>query len=311
MACSEQEQWEWTAGQEDAGERIDKFIVETMEEDISRTTVQQWIKDGHVFVNGKTVKPNYKLAAADTVVLKVPEPEELNLQPEDIPLDIVYEDSDVIVVNKPRGMVVHPAPGHYSGTLVNALLHHCKDLSGINGVLRPGIVHRIDKDTSGLIMAAKNDWAHQHLAGQLKDHTVNRKYIAVVHGELVHDSGTIDAPIGRDPHDRKLYTVTEKNGKQAVTHFVVLERMNGYSLVELKLETGRTHQIRVHMKFIGHPLVGDPAYGRSKGISMEVEGQALHAAVLGFSHPRTGKMLNFEAPLPKEMERLLQILRKQ
>lgn len=305
------EQMEWVAAEEDAGERIDKFIVESLEDDVSRTTVQQWVKDGHAAVNGKAVKPNYKLAVDDVIVLTVPEPRELTIQPEPIPLNIVYEDSDVIVVNKPRGLVVHPAPGHYSGTLVNGLLHHCRDLSGINGVLRPGIVHRIDKDTSGLLMAAKNDLAHQHLAAQLKEHTVNRKYLAIVHGELPHDHGTIDAPIGRDPHDRKLYTVTEKNGKRAVTHFAVLERINGYSFVELKLETGRTHQIRVHMKFIGHPLVGDPAYGRSKGVSMDVEGQALHAAVLGFVHPRTGETLQFEAPLPSEMARLLDVLRQQ
>ncbi|WP_248926585.1 RluA family pseudouridine synthase [Paenibacillus hamazuiensis] len=311
MAHTEQEQLEWTVEAADAGERIDKYIVESLEEDVSRTHVQQWIKDGHVTVNGKPVKPNYKLAAEDAIAVTVPEPEELNIQPEPIPLDVVYEDSDVIVVNKPRGMVVHPAAGHYSGTLVNALMHHCKDLSGINGVMRPGIVHRIDKDTSGLLMAAKNDLAHQHLAEQLKEHSVSRKYIAIVHGNLAHDHGTIDAPIGRDPHDRMLYTVTDKNSKHAVTHFVVLERLGAYSVVELKLETGRTHQIRVHMKFIGHPLVGDPAYGRSKGITMEVEGQALHAAELGFTHPRSGERMQFEAPLPAEMERLLDVLRKQ
>jgi 23S rRNA pseudouridine1911/1915/1917 synthase len=256
------------------------------------------------------VKPNYKLAVGDQVIVVVPEPEEADIRPEPIPLDVVYEDGDVIVVNKPRGLVVHPAPGHTSGTLVNALVHHCRDLSGINGVLRPGIVHRIDKDTSGLLMAAKNDAAHLSLAEQLKEHTVNRKYIALVHGNLAHEHGTVDAPIGRDPHDRKMYTVTDKNSKPAVTHFRVLERFSGgYTLVELKLETGRTHQIRVHMKFIGHPLVGDPMYGRSKSITMETEGQALHAAVLGFVHPSTGETLHFEAPLPADMEHLLHALR--
>ncbi|TBL78175.1 RluA family pseudouridine synthase [Paenibacillus thalictri] len=308
----EQERLEWTADTEDAGERLDKFVVESIEEDVSRTLIQQWIKDGHVTVNGKTVKSNYKIAVGDSVQLVEPPPEQLLIEAEPIPIEVVYEDADVIVVNKPRGMVVHPAPGHYSGTLVNALMYHCQDLSGINGVMRPGIVHRIDKDTSGLLMAAKNDLAHQHLAGLLKDHDVDRKYIAIVHGNLPHDNGTIDAPIGRDLKDRKLYTVTEKNSKRAVTHFVVLERFaSGHTLVELKLETGRTHQIRVHMKFIGYPLVGDPAYGRSKGITMDVEGQALHAAVLGFTHPRTREQLRFEAPLPAEMEHLLERLRMQ
>jgi 23S rRNA pseudouridine1911/1915/1917 synthase len=295
---------EWTVGTELAGQRIDKFITDALEEDTSRTQIQQWIKDGHVTVNGKPAKPNYKLSLDDIIIVTVPEPIDVELAAEDIPLAVIYEDSDVIVVNKPRGLVVHPAPGHYSGTLVNALLHHCQDLSGINGVLRPGIVHRIDKDTSGLIMAAKNDRAHASLADQLKAHTVNRKYIALVHGNIQHENGTIDAPIGRDSHDRKMYTVTEKNSKHAVTHFLVLERFGDFTLVELKLETGRTHQIRVHMKFIGHPLVGDPMYGKSKG-TMNMEGQALHAAVLGFNHPRSDKPLLFEAPLPDDFEDLL------
>jgi 23S rRNA pseudouridine1911/1915/1917 synthase len=299
---------EWTVGPEYVAQRIDKFITEALEEDISRTQVQQWMKDGHVTVNGKAAKSNYKLSTQDVISITIPEPVDIALTPEDIPLNVVYEDSDVIVVNKPRGFVVHPAPGHYSGTLVNALLFHCRDLSGINGVLRPGIVHRIDKDTTGLIMAAKNDKAHISLAEQLKEHTVNRKYIALVHGNIQHDHGTIEAPIGRDAHDRKMYTVTEKNSKHAVTHFAVLERFGDYTLVELKLETGRTHQIRVHMKFIGHPLVGDPMYGKSKG-AMSLEGQALHAAVLGFVHPRTGETLQFAAPLPADMEQLLNGLR--
>ncbi|MCZ8518796.1 MULTISPECIES: RluA family pseudouridine synthase [Paenibacillus] len=302
---------EWSVGQEEAGERIDKFLAEMLEDglDVSRTQLQQWIKDGHVTISGRTVKPNYKLSEGDRLQLVVPEPQELELTAEDIPLEVVYEDSDVIVVNKPRGMVVHPAPGHYSGTLVNALLYHCKDLSGINGIMRPGIVHRIDKDTSGLLMAAKNDLAHAGLTEQLKAHSATRKYIALVHGNVPHENGTVDAPIGRDPKDRKLYTVTEKNSKHAVTHFIVLERFGDYTLMELKLETGRTHQIRVHMKFIGHPLVGDPQYGPSKSKGIPMDGQALHAAVLGFDHPRTGESLLFEAPLPDDMNRLLEVLK--
>ncbi|CAH1204649.1 Ribosomal large subunit pseudouridine synthase D [Paenibacillus allorhizoplanae] len=302
-----QEPIEWTVENQYANERIDKFITEALEEDISRTLVQQWVKDGHVKVNGKAVKPNYKLSLQDVIALVIPEPQGVELLAENIPLNVVYEDSDVIVINKQRGLVVHPAPGHYSGTLVNALMYHCKDLSGINGELRPGIVHRIDKDTSGLIMSAKNDKAHASLAEQLKAHTVNRKYIALVHGYIQHDQGTIDAPIGRDSHDRKMYTVTEKNSKTAVTHFVVLERFGDFTLVELKLETGRTHQIRVHMKFIGHPLVGDPMYGKSKGMLMD--GQALHAAILGFKHPRTGEWMQFEAPIPPDMENLISTIR--
>ncbi|KQX64707.1 MULTISPECIES: RluA family pseudouridine synthase [unclassified Paenibacillus] len=298
---------EWTVEGQYASERIDKFITEALEEDVSRTLVQQWVKDGHVKVNGKAIKPNYKLSEQDVISLRIPEPQGVELAAENIPLNVVYEDTDVIVINKQRGLVVHPAPGHYSGTLVNALMYHCKDLSGINGELRPGIVHRIDKDTSGLIMSAKNDKAHASLAEQLKAHTVNRKYIALVHGNLQHDQGTIDAPIGRDSNDRKMYTVTEKNSKHAVTHFVVIERFGDFTLVELKLETGRTHQIRVHMKFIGHPLVGDPMYGKSKGMLMD--GQALHAAILGFKHPRTEEWLQFEAPIPTDMDNLLQTIR--
>jgi 23S rRNA pseudouridine1911/1915/1917 synthase len=253
---------ELTVDPEQAGERIDKYIADSLEEGYSRTQIQQWVKDEHVKVNGKAVKTNYKLRTLDEITLIIPEPVELDIASEAMELDIVYEDSDVIVINKPRGMVVHPALGHYSGTLVNGLMFHCKDLSGINGVLRPGIVHRIDKDTSGLLMAAKNDLAHSSLAEQLKNHTVTRKYLAIVQGVISHENGTIDAPIGRDPHDRKLYTVTERNSKEAITHFLVQERFSENTLVELKLETGRTHQIRVHMKFIKHPLMGDPSYGR-------------------------------------------------
>ncbi|WP_238996480.1 RluA family pseudouridine synthase [Paenibacillus pinistramenti] len=299
--------YEWTADEKDAKQRIDKYIVEGMDEQVSRSQIQLWIDAGHVTVNGSPVKSNYKLSAGDEVLLQIPETSAVEIIPEDIPLDVYYEDGDVIVVNKPRGMVVHPAPGHASGTLVNALMHHCKDLSGINGELRPGIVHRIDKDTSGLLMAAKNDLAHASLAAQLKDHSVTRKYFALVHGNLSHDQGTVDAPIGRDTSDRKMFAVTERNSKRAVTHFQVVERFGDYTLLELKLETGRTHQIRVHMKFIGHPLVGDPMYGRSKGLKMD--GQALHAAVLGFIHPRSGEYLEFKAPIPEDMEGLLAVLR--
>ncbi|MCR8641896.1 RluA family pseudouridine synthase [Paenibacillus sp. N1-5-1-14] len=303
-----QEEQEWIVDQTQCGDRIDKFLTECLD-DVSRTQVQNWVKDGHARVKQSVVKPNYKLNAGDVVTLVIPESVETEIGPEDIPIEVVFEDSDVIVVNKPRGMVVHPAAGHPNGTLVNALLHHCKDLSGINGVMRPGIVHRIDKDTSGLLMAAKNDLSHNSLAAQLKEHSVNRKYLAIVHGDVAHEQGTIDAPIGRDPHDRKLFTVTEKNAKHAVTHFSVIERFGDSTLVELKLETGRTHQIRVHMKFIGHPLVGDPAYGgRNKHITM-AGGQALHAALLGFVHPRTGAYHEFEAQLPEDMEQLLQNLR--
>ena len=298
---------EWTAEPEDAKARIDKYIAEALGEEASRSQVQLWITEGHVKVNNSEIKSNYKLTPGDRISLMIPEPTPVKIIPEDIPLDIAYEDSDLIVVNKPRGMVVHPAPGHPSGTLVNALMHHCKDLSGINGELRPGIVHRIDKDTSGLIMAAKNDKAHASLAAQLKDHSVTRRYYALVHGNINHDQGTVDAPLGRDPHDRKLYMVTDRNSKHAVTHFTVVERFGDYSLLELKLETGRTHQIRVHMKYIGYPLVGDPVYGKSKGLKMN--GQALHAAVLGFVHPVTEEYMEFTAPMPDEMEELLAVLR--
>lgn len=297
---------EWTVEADFAKERIDKYIADSME-GVSRSQVQIWIGDGQVTVNGSQVKSNYKLAAGDKIELVVPEVAAVEILPENIPLEVVYEDSSVIVVNKQRGLVVHPAPGHASGTLVNALMYHCHDLSGINGELRPGIVHRIDKDTSGLLMAAKNDKAHASLAAQLKDHSVNRRYIALVHGHVQHDQGTIDAPIGRDAHDRKMFTVTERNSKHAVTHFSVMERLGDYTLLELKLETGRTHQIRVHMKFIGHPLVGDPMYGRSKGVKMN--GQALHAATLGFVHPDSGETLEFNAPLPQDMEDVLASLR--
>lgn len=301
---------EWIVSAEQTGERADKHVTDELADpSVSRSQVQEWIRQGAVTVNGQSVKPNAKMQLGDKILVVIPEPEPLEAIPENIPLDIVYEDEDVIVINKPRGMVVHPALGHSSGTVVNALLYHCKDLSGINGVKRPGIVHRIDKDTSGLLMAAKNDLAHASLAEQLKAHTVNRRYSALVYGLLPHDRGTIDAPLGRDPHDRKLFTVTDKGGKRAVTHFAVMERFDDYTLVELKLETGRTHQIRVHMKYIGHPLVGDPVYGGRAGRTLGMSGQALHAGVLGFVHPRTGKELEFSVPIPADMEHALNVLR--
>ncbi|MFF2236559.1 RluA family pseudouridine synthase [Bacillus thuringiensis] len=295
-----------TVAEEQKNERIDKFVA-GINNEWSRSQVQQWIKDDVVTVNGKAVKVNYKVKEEDEITVTIPEPEELDIQPEDLNLEIYYEDADVLVVNKPRGMVVHPAPGHTSGTLVNGLMHHCTDLSGINGVMRPGIVHRIDKDTSGLLMVAKNDMAHESLVNQLVAKTVTRRYKAIVHGVIPHDKGTIDAPIARDKKERQSMTVDE-NGKNAVTHFQVLDRFKDFTLVECRLETGRTHQIRVHMKYIGYPLAGDPKYGPKK--TLDMNGQALHAGILGFDHPRTGEYIQFEAPIPEVFEVALNILRK-
>ncbi|WBL13354.1 RluA family pseudouridine synthase [Sutcliffiella sp. NC1] len=285
-------------------DRLDKVISES---EWSRTQVQQWIKEGHVLVNGQKVKSNYKVSIGDEIQVTVPEAIEVDILPEDIPLDIYYEDSDVIVVNKPKGMVVHPAAGHTTGTLVNALMAHCKDLSGINGELRPGIVHRIDKDTSGLLMVAKNDMAHEKLVEQLVAKTVTRKYEALVHGVIAHDVGTIDAPIGRDKKDRQSMTVTDENSRHAVTHFKVIERYKDFTHVECQLETGRTHQIRVHMKYIGYPLVGDPKYGPRK--TLDINGQALHAGVLGFNHPRTNEYIELTAPTPPEFNDALKFIK--
>ncbi|KYG35155.1 RluA family pseudouridine synthase [Alkalihalobacillus trypoxylicola] len=298
--------FEWTVTEENHQERIDKLLT-VLEQEWSRTQVQQWIKEQHVLVNGKSIKSNYKVNEKDMITVHVPEPEAMELKPENIPLDIVYEDADVLVVNKPKGMVVHPAPGHYTGTLVHALLYHCQDLSGINGVIRPGIVHRIDKDTSGLLMVAKNDVAHESLVNQLKNKTTKRVYQAIVHGVIDHQTGTIDAPIGRDKKDRQSMTVTDEHSRDAVTHFTVLERFNDYSYLQCELETGRTHQIRVHMKYIGHPLAGDPKYGPKKTLSLN--GQALHASTIGFNHPRTDEWLEFSSKLPQEMEDTLNHLR--
>ncbi|MDN5708375.1 MAG: RluA family pseudouridine synthase [Planococcus sp. (in: firmicutes)] len=291
--------------EEQKGERIDK-VISAVDEEWSRSQISNWVKDGHIKVNGETVKPNYKVRLEDEILITPPLLEELDAEPENLDLDIVYEDEDVLVVNKPKGMVVHPAPGHASGTLVNGLMYHCTDLSGINGIVRPGIVHRIDKDTSGLLMVAKNDLAHTSLVDQLVEKSVTRKYLALVHGHIAHDKGTIEAPIARDPKERQKMAVVDK-GKHAVTHFTVLERFGDFTLVECRLETGRTHQIRVHMRYIGFPLVGDPKYGPRK--TMDVGGQALHAGVIGFIHPRTKEYLEFSAPLPTEFEELLETLR--
>ncbi|WP_175638842.1 RluA family pseudouridine synthase [Metabacillus schmidteae] len=295
--------FELQVNEEHKNERIDKFLS-TVNNEWSRTQVQLWIKDGLVKVNDRSIKTNYKCQVDDHITVEIPEPEALDVAAEEMDLDIYYEDQDVLVVNKPKGMVVHPAPGHMSGTLVNGLMAHCKDLSGINGVLRPGIVHRIDKDTSGLLMVAKNDMAHESLVQQLVDKTVTRRYKALVHGNIQHDHGTINAPIGRDKVDRQSMTVTNISSKEAVTHFHVLERFEQYTFVECQLETGRTHQIRVHMKYIGYPLVGDPKYGPKK--TLPINGQALHAGILGFEHPRTKEYLEFEAPLPEEFVKVLE-----
>lgn len=285
--------------------RIDKELAHHLA-DISRSQLQKWIEDGNVTVNGEKVKPKYKLAVGDRVVVQPEKPQKIDLEPENIPLDIVYEDDDVIVVNKPQGMVVHPAPGHPNHTLVNALLYH-SPLSTINGEFRPGIVHRIDKDTSGLLMIAKNDLAHRSLAAQLKAKTNEREYVALVHGVIKEEQGTIDAPLGRSKKDRKKQAVVE-DGRHAVTHFKVLERFQHYTLVSCRLETGRTHQIRVHMKYIGHPLAGDPLYGPRK--TLPGNGQYLHARLLGFKHPRTGKQMTFTSPLPEYFQKMIDHLEK-
>ena len=278
-------------------ERLDKCISMLIES-LSRSFIQKMIKDETVTVNGNPAKGSYRVKCDDEVVFCLPKAVEPDILPEDIPLDILYEDTDVIVVNKPKGMVVHPAAGHYSGTLVNALLYHCKDLSGINGVMRPGIVHRIDRDTSGLLIVAKNDFAHQSLSAQLADRSLSRVYEAVVHGGFRADSGTVNAPIGRHPVDRKRMAVTEKNSRHAVTYWEVIERYAGFTHIRCKLETGRTHQIRVHMAHIGHPLLGDMVYGAGKP-EKGLEGQCLHARTLKFIHPRTGEHMELTSPLPE------------
>lgn len=285
--------------------RLDVFIAGKMD-DKSRAYIQNLIKEGNVVIFGKVKKSNYKLKLNDVVEFSIPDNEKLDVEPENIPLDVLYEDKDVIVVNKPQGMVVHPAPGNYTGTLVNALLYHCTDLSGINGVLRPGIVHRIDKDTSGILVVAKNDAAHNSLAAQLKEHSMNRVYNALVEGVIKEESGTVDKPIGRHPVDRIKMAVV-KDGRHAVTHYNVLERYANNTLIECKLETGRTHQIRVHMAYIGHPIVGDPVYGYKKQ-KFNLQGQMLHARKLGFIHPSTGKYIEFSSELPDYFKKILKLL---
>lgn len=289
-------------------ERLDKFLS-TMLPDQSRSYLQKIIKDGNVLVNGEPKKSSYRLEDGDEVTADLPELKSPNIEPENIPLDILYEDDSILMVNKPKGMVVHPSAGHYTGTLVNAVLWHCQgQLSGINGVSRPGIVHRIDKDTTGVLVVCKNDAAHNAVAAQLKEHSITRKYRAIVHGVIKEDEGTVDAPIGRHPTERKKMASGVKNGKRAVTHYRVLERFQGYTYVECQLETGRTHQIRVHMASIHHPLLGDTVYGPAKD-SHHLEGQTLHAMVLGLIHPVTGEYLEVEAPLPEYFENLLKKFR--
>ncbi|MBW0768224.1 RluA family pseudouridine synthase [Mammaliicoccus lentus] len=292
--------------EQEAGVRIDKLLPE-LNPDWSRSQIQDWIKLGLVEVNGKVVKSNYKTKLNDTIVATEKVVEEVDIVAEDLGIEVYYEDKDVAVVYKPKGMVVHPAPGHYTGTLVNGLMYAITDLSGINGEIRPGIVHRIDKDTSGLLMVAKNDIAHRGLVEQLVDKTVTREYTALVHGHIPHEFGTIEAPIGRNPKERQEMAIVD-DGKEAVTHFNVIEKFDQYTLVNCQLETGRTHQIRVHMKHIGYPLVGDPKYGRKK--TLDLGGQALHAGLLGFEHPITGKYIEKEAPLPEYFEALIEKLRK-
>lgn len=298
----------FSASTEDSGIRVDRFLQARLP-DHSRSAIQKWMEDGCVLVNGKSVAKNYKLSGVCEILVRIPEPQELQVRAENIPLDIVYEDDDLLVVNKPKGMVVHPAPGNSDGTLVNALLYHCKgSLSGINGVIRPGIVHRIDKDTSGLLMVAKNDRAHLGLAEQIKEHSFDRVYETVVYGQFKEDSGTVNAPIGRHPVDRKRMAVTASHSREAVTHFQVLERLNGFTHLRVQLETGRTHQIRVHMAYIGHPVAGDPVYGPRKVIS-ELHGQCLHAREIGFTHPVTGERMHFSSPLPDYFVRFLDQVR--
>ena len=291
------------------GERIDRYLSGCLE-DLSRSYIQKLVKDGNIRVDGRIVKANYKLSAGEEIRVLVPDPEVPDIRPENIPLDILYEDDDILVVNKPKGMVVHPAPGHYEHTLVNAVMYHCGErLSGINGVMRPGIVHRIDMDTTGSLLICKNDQAHRILAEQLKEHSITRRYHAIVHGNLKDDHGTVDAPIGRHPTDRKKMSTKAPNARSAVTHYSVLERFGDYTYIECELETGRTHQIRVHMSSIGHPILGDPVYGPAR-CPYKLQGQTLHAKILGITHPSTGTYMEFDAPLPEYFVKLLDVLRK-
>lgn len=293
---------------ESSGVRVDKLLADALG-NISRSYIQKLISGGSVTVNENIIKANYKTSLGDQIKVCIPEPEPIDILPEDIPLDILFEDSDILIVNKPKGMVVHPAPGHYNNTLVNAVMFHCKDnLSGINGVLRPGIVHRIDKNTTGSLLICKNDVSHRKLAEQLKNHDITRTYHAIVHGNIKRDVETIDAPIGRHPVERKKMSVRGTNMRNAVTHYRVLERFGNYTYIECQLETGRTHQIRVHLASIGHPVLGDDVYGPAK-CPFRLEGQTLHAKVLGITHPITESYMEFDAPLPEYFLQLLNKLR--
>lgn len=303
------QEYHFQISEELEGERIDKALSILMDS-LSRSFISKLIKDGKVMIQQKAVKASYTVKTDDEVIFSLPPSVQPDIVAEDIPLDILYEDKDVIVINKPKGMVVHPAAGHYSGTLVNALMYHCgKDLSGINGVMRPGIVHRIDMDTTGSIIVCKNDIAHNHIAAQLKEHSITRKYHAICYGVLKEDSGTINKPIGRHPNDRKKMAVNEKNGKEAITHYKVLERFKDYTYIECQLETGRTHQIRVHMSSIGHPLLGDEVYAPGRKHHFHLIGQTLHAKILGFQHPATNEYIETDAPLPEYFINLLNKLR--
>lgn len=303
------EEYNIDASEEWIDKRIDKMLSEYFA-DYSRSFLKKLFDDGLITVNNKSVKPSYKVKSADMIDISVPDPVNIDISPENIPLDIIYEDDDIILVNKPKGMVVHPAPGHYGGTLVNGLMYHFGDsLSGINGEFRPGIVHRIDMDTTGVLVVCKNDSAHRSLSEQLHEHSITRKYYAIVHGNIQQNEGTVDAPIGRSPRDRKKMAVNTRNGRRAVTHYRVLERFGGrYTYIECQLETGRTHQIRVHMASIGHPILGDDVYGPKK-CPFKLQGQTLHAGVLGFIHPSTGEYIEFKADLPEYFKELLVKLR--
>lgn len=299
----------FTIETDDVNKRVDVFLNEEME-DVSRSALQKNIEKGNITVNGEKISKNYKLRLGDIVEAELPPLENIDIVPEDIPLDIMYEDDDLIVINKPQNMVVHPAPGHYTGTLVNALMFHCGDnLSGINGVLRPGIVHRIDKDTSGVLVIAKSDLAHKGLSEQLAEHSMKRVYNAIVYNSFSEESGTVDGNIDRSKNDRKKMAVVMQGGRNAVTHYKVIEKLGKYTWVELQLETGRTHQIRVHMSYIGHPLLGDPVYGPKK-CPFNLNGQVLHAKVLGFIHPRTGEYMEFNSELPDYFSSLIERLKK-
>lgn len=303
------EEYNIDASEEWIDKRIDKMLSEYFA-DYSRSFLKKLFDDGLITVNNKSVKPSYKVKSADMIDISVPDPVNIDIAAENIPLDIIYEDDDIILVNKPKGMVVHPAPGHYGGTLVNGLMYHFGDsLSGINGEFRPGIVHRIDMDTTGVLVVCKNDSAHRSLSEQLHEHSITRKYYAIVHGNIQQNEGTVDAPIGRSPRDRKKMAVNTRNGRRAVTHYRVLERFGGrYTYIECQLETGRTHQIRVHMASIGHPILGDDVYGPKK-CPFKLQGQTLHAGVLGFIHPSTGEYIEFKADLPEYFKELLVKLR--